>query len=236
MARRTPRGRARRAGRARARRGARARPPSRGSSRSLPPSVRRERELVEAGRDRAAARLGQHLAPALGGDAAALDVRARELAPVVEELGVGVLERLELALDELVDVDEQLLHVFGDRGPVHGDDARPSPARVAARGADGRAVGSSNERRDGHRGDHRDQPDGERGRVAARHEQHRGELAADRAAQRARDVVDARRRAGLVLGDAHDDQRRQRRHREPGAEPVQRRRDVDLQRRGRGRT
>src|SRR4051794_29476428 len=76
---------------------------------------RRERELVEAGGDRAPARLGEHLAPALGRDAPALDVRARELAPVVEELGVLLLQRLDLALDELVDVDEQLLYVFGNR-------------------------------------------------------------------------------------------------------------------------
>ena len=82
----------------------------------------RERVAVVAGGVGAAPRLARAAAPTRAfGQAAAVPVGARVLAPVVEEADVVVLllERLDLALDELVELVEVVGQVLGDV-EVHG--------------------------------------------------------------------------------------------------------------------
>ena len=75
----------------------------------------RERVAVVAGRVGAPARLAQQRLPLLVRQAAAVPVGAGVLAAVVEEADVVVLllERLDLTLDELVELDEVLRQIRG---------------------------------------------------------------------------------------------------------------------------
>ena len=76
----------------------------------------RERVAVVAGRVGASAGLAQQRLPLLVGKSAAVPVGAGVLAAVVEEADVVVLlfERLDLTLDELVELDEVLRQIRGD--------------------------------------------------------------------------------------------------------------------------
>jgi hypothetical protein len=70
---------------------------------------------VKARGDGSPARLREHVAPAGRRDAPALDVGARKLAPVIEQLGISFLQRAQLGLDERVDVAQQGCEVRGNR-------------------------------------------------------------------------------------------------------------------------
>jgi hypothetical protein len=69
--------------------------------------LRGQRVAQEARAVGAPLRLGEQLLPRADRRAAVVEVGAGELAPVVEELRVLVLERPDLALDERVEVGEE---------------------------------------------------------------------------------------------------------------------------------
>lgn len=68
------------------------------------PELGRQWVAEVAGAVGPAAHLTEQLLPLLAGDTSVLEVGARPLAPVVEELNVLRLQRLDLALDEVVEL------------------------------------------------------------------------------------------------------------------------------------
>jgi len=88
----------------------------------------------EASPIRPAPHLAEQRFPLAARGAVLVPVGARVLPPVVEELHVLALQRLDLALDEGVEFDQETLDLRGD-SEVHVSDHTPGqPARVAGPG------------------------------------------------------------------------------------------------------
>src|SRR5262249_21845655 len=80
----------------------------------------RQREAIVPGQVGAPAHLGQQVLPFMARQAAAFEISARPFAPMVEEADVVVcaFERLDFALDELVQFDE-VSGNFGRNFEIH---------------------------------------------------------------------------------------------------------------------